>query len=153
MYLLFLISMHKYIILLHVLAATVWVGGHLVLAFGILPTVLKQGNIDLLNMYESKYEKVGIPSLIILVVTGFYMAISYLPISEWFDFSNNLSKHISIKVILLGITIGLALHARLKLIPNLSVNNLNLLAVHIIAITTVAVIFVITGLSFRLGFL
>jgi putative copper export protein len=145
--------MHKYIILLHVLAATVWVGGHLVLAIGILPSVVKYGNIDLLNAFEAKYEKVGIPALIILVVTGFYMAISYLPISEWFDFSNNLSKHISIKIILLGMTIGLALHARLKLIPNLSVNNLIVLAVHIIAITTVAVMFVVTGLSFRLDFL
>ena len=107
----------------------------------------------LFRSFESKYEKVGIPALIILVITGFYMAIGYLPISEWFDFSNNLSKHISIKIILLGITIALALHARLKLIPNLSVNNLIILVVHIIAITTIAVMFVVTGLSFRLGFL
>ncbi len=153
MHLLFIKDMHKYIILLHVLAATVWVGGHLVLAIGILPSVVKYGNIDLLNAFEAKYEKVGIPALIILVVTGLYMAIDYLPISEWFDFSNNLSTHISIKIILLGITIALALHARLKLLPNLSVNNLIVLAVHIIAITTVAVMFVVTGLSFRLGFL
>lgn len=145
--------MDKYLILLHVLAATIWVGGHLVLAIGILPSVVKYGNIDLLNAFEAKYEKVGIPSLIILVITGFYMAINYLPISEWFNFSNNLSRHISVKVILLGITIGLALHARLKLIPNLSVNNLILLAVHIIAVTAVGVMFVVTGLSFRLDFL
>ena len=153
MHLLFIKDMHKYIVLLHVLAATVWVGGHLVLAIGILPSVVKYGNIDLLNAFEAKYEKVGIPALIILVVTGLYMAIDYLPMSEWFNFSNDLSKHISIKIILLGITIALALHARLKLIPNLSVNNLIILAVHIIAITTVAVMFVVTGLSFRLGFL
>lgn len=145
--------MHKYIILLHVLAATIWVGGHLVLAIGILPSVVKYGNLDLLNAFESKYEKVGIPALLILVITGVYMAISYLPVNEWFNFSNNLSKHISIKIILLGITVALALHARLKLIPNLSVNDLIVLAVHIIAITVVAVMFVVTGLSFRLGFL
>lgn len=145
--------MHKYIILIHVLAATVWVGGHLVLAIGILPSVLKYGNLDLLNAFETKFEKVGIPALIVLVITGVYMAISYLPVSEWFHFSNNLSRHISIKIILLGATVVLALHARLKLIPNLSVNNLIVLALHIIAITVVAVLFVVTGLSFRLGFL
>ncbi len=143
--------MIKYIILLHILVATIWVGGHLVLALGFLPAILKNKDLDLLNSFESRYEKVGMPALLILVVTGIYMALYYLPFTAWFNFDHHLSRHITLKLILLATTIALALHARLRLIPNLSTGNLRLLAVHIIAITVVAVLFVVTGLSIRLS--
>lgn len=151
MRLLFLAIMNKYLIILHVLAATVWVGGHLVLAIGILPTVLKDKDVDLLLGFETKYERVGIPALIILVVTGIYMAITYLPIAQWFNFSNDLSRHISIKIILLGMTIAFAINARFRVIPNLTTDSLKLMAFHIISVTILAVLFLVTGLSFRLN--
>lgn len=151
MRLLFLAIMNKYLIILHVLAATVWVGGHLVLAIGILPSVLKDKDVDLLLGFETKYERVGIPALIILVVTGIYMAITYLPIAQWFNFSNDLSRHISIKIILLGMTIAFAINARFRVIPNLTTNSLKLMAFHIISVTILAVLFLVTGLSFRLN--
>ena len=151
MRLLFLTIMNKYLIILHVLAATVWVGGHLVLAIGILPSVLKDKDVDLLLGFETKYERVGIPALIILVVTGIYMAITYLPIAQWFNFSNDLSRHISIKIILLGMTIAFAINARFRVIPNLTTNSLKLMAFHIISVTILAVLFLVTGLSFRLN--
>jgi putative copper export protein len=144
--------MNKYIILLHVLAATVWVGGHLVLAIGVLPSVLKHKDINMLLGFETKYERVGMPALLILVASGIYMAISYLPIGQWFDFSNTLSRHISIKIILLGTTIAFALNARFRVIPKLSEDNLKLMAFHIISVTILAVLFLVTGLSFRLSF-
>ena len=98
------------------------------------------------------FEKIGIPALIIQVITGIYLAYSLLPnVSEWFSFSNHISTHVGIKLILLIITIILALHARFKLIPNLSEKNLNALAVHIFMVALVAILFVITGLSFRLA--
>ena len=143
--------MNKYIILLHVLAATVWVGGHLVLAIGILPAVLKNKDVDLLIGFETKYERVGMPALLILVITGIYMAISYLPINEWFVFSNDLSRHISIKIILLASTIGFALNARFRVIPKLNAESLRLMGFHIISVTILAVLFLITGMSFRLN--
>ena len=151
MRLLFLIIMNKYIILLHVLAATVWVGGHLVLAISILPSVLKNKDVDLLLGFETKYERVGMPALIILVVTGIYMAITYLPMAQWFNFSNDLSRHISIKIILLGMTVAFAVNARFRVIPNLTTNSLKLMAFHIISVTIFAVLFLVTGLSFRLN--
>ena len=151
MRLLFLIIMNKYLIILHVLAATVWVGGHLVLAIGILPSVLKNKDVDLLLGFETKYERVGMPALIILVVTGIYMAITYLPMAQWFNFSNDLSRHISIKIILLGMTIAFAINARFRVIPNLTINSLKLMAFHIISVTIFAVLFLVTGLSFRLN--
>ncbi|WP_315980488.1 hypothetical protein [Aliamphritea spongicola] len=43
--------------LLHVLAATVWTGGHLVLAVGVLPRVLKHSDVAYIKAFESGFEK------------------------------------------------------------------------------------------------
>lgn len=145
--------MHKYIILLHVLAATVWVGGHLVLAITILPLALKKKSTEILMNFEQRYELIGIPSLLIVVGTGLYLAYTMLPdLSMWFSFDSHVVKHITIKLILLFSTIAFALHARFRLIPNLTAKTLPLLATHIVAVTVIAVLFVVTGLSIRLGF-
>lgn len=143
--------MHSFFLVLHVLAATVWTGGHLILAIVVLPKILKTKNIQALTEFEENFEKIGIPALIIQAITGIYLAYSLLPnVSDWFSFSNHISTHVGIKLILLIITILLALDARFRLIPNLSEKNLTSLAVHIFMVTLVAILFVITGLSFRL---
>lgn len=144
--------MHSFFLVLHVLAATVWTGGHLILAIVVLPKILKTKNIQALTEFEENFEKIGIPALIIQVITGIYLAFSLMPnFSEWFSFSNHVSTHVGIKLILLIITVLLALDARFRLIPNLSEKNLISLAVHIFMVTLVAILFVITGLSFRLA--
>lgn len=56
-----------------------------------------------------------------------------------------------VKLILLLSTLALAIHARWFIIPNLSKENLNSLAFHIIGITTLAVLFVVFGVGIRLG--
>ena len=122
------------------------------LAIGFLPVVLKRQDLALLQGFESRYEKVGMPSLLLLVITGVWMALDYLPFTAWFNWQDHMSRHISLKLLWLAITLGLAVHARLRIIPRLSKEKLPLLAVHIIAITIVSVLFVITGLSIRLYF-
>lgn len=143
--------MYSIIIIIHVLAATIWTGGHLILAIAILPKILRTKDIDALTKFEENFEKIGIPALILQVITGVYLAYRLLPnISEWFSFSSTISTHVGIKLSLLLITLLLAIHARFRLIPNLSEKNLFFLAVHIIMVAFVSVLFVITGLSFRL---
>ena len=144
--------MYTLIIVLHVLAATIWTGGHIVLATTILPNILRTKNVDKLLEFEMGYEKVGMPALVIQIITGLYLAYNYLPdVTKWFSFSDHISTHIGIKLILLFCTFGLALSAKFRLIPNLKKgNNLKIFAGHIIAVTIISILFVITGLSFRL---
>ena len=141
------------LIILHTLAATVWVGGHLILSIIILPDAWKKNDYKIISIFENSFERIGIPSLIIQVVTGIWMSHLYLPVSKWFDFSNAISSLISIKLILLVLTIGLAIHARFVIIPKLDNSKIPLLASHIIAVTIIGIIFLIVGLSFRLNFL
>jgi len=142
----------KYVIMLHVLGATVWTGGHLILTLGFLPKALRDRDPETIRFFESRYERIGIPALLIQVVTGIVLAFYYLPsFGSWFALDNHLSTHIVLKLILLGITLGLALHARLRLIPNLGEDNLRFLAGHIVTVTVVSVLFVLVGVGVRTG--
>ncbi|OGU38707.1 MAG: copper resistance protein CopD [Ignavibacteria bacterium GWB2_35_12] len=144
--------MHKYILMLHVISATVWAGGHLILSLTVLPRVLKTKNVSELLHFESGFEKVGIPSLIIQVITGIWLAYDFVPdVESWFLPHDHMSHLVTIKLFLLLTTIGLAIHARFKIIPNLNENNLKKLSYHIIPVTIIAVLFVIVGVSFRTG--
>ena len=144
--------MYPYILLLHVLGAALWTGGHLILALSVLPRALRKKEPDLILEFESAYEKIGIPALIVQVVTGFWLAYRLLPdITLWVNVDDTLSRLILVKITLLVLTLVLAAHARLRIIPRLGVKNLNLLAGHIIAVTILSVLFVAAGLGFRTG--
>ncbi len=142
--------MHQLLLTLHVLAATVWTGGHLILTIRILPDVLKNSDIKELLKFEAMYERIGMPALAIQVISGFWMAYNYLPdISEWFGFDSPMTRLLGFKLILLGLTAALAVDARLRLIPALTEETLPAMAWHIIAITLCSVLFVVVGVAFR----
>lgn len=144
--------MYGAILLLHILAATVWTGGHLVLATVILPRVLRERSPAKLLEFESAYERVGIPALIVQAVTGFWLARRMVPdFGKWLAFDDPVATLVGVKVILLATTVGFALDARLRLIPRLSERNLDALAWHIVPVTLVAVLFVVVGVAFRTG--
>lgn len=146
--------MYGLMLFLHILAATVWTGGHLVLALTILPGVLKNKDLAFLTRFENSYERIGIPALLIQVITGLYLAFHFLPEGHmWFDFSSTVSRLVAYKIILLGITAGFAVDARLRIIPRLSEQNIVSLAWHIIPVTIVSVLFIVVGVSFRSGWL
>lgn len=137
---------------LHVLGATVWTGGHLVLSLTVLPRALRRRNPDLLREFEARFESIGIPALAIQVVTGVWLASRLVPrVSEWFSLATVPATNVAAKLLLLLLTLALALHARLRLIPSLNERTLPLLAGHVIAVTLLAVLFVLVGVGFRSG--
>lgn len=144
--------MYGLALLLHILAATIWTGGHIVLSVVVLPRVLKERSPARLLEFESVYEKIGMPALIIQVITGLYLAYRMLPdVSQWLDFSNPVAHPILLKLSLLALTLGFAMSARFRVIPHLSEKNLVTMAWHIIPVTIISILFVITGVSFRTG--
>ena len=144
--------MYSILLLLHILAATIWTGGHIVLALAVLPGVLRRKAPAELLRFESAFEKIGIPALLIQVASGLGLAYRLLPdIHQWFAFSDQLSRLVGTKLALLALTILLAADARLRIIPKLSEENLTSLAWHIIPVTVVSVLFVVVGVSFRTG--
>ncbi len=143
--------MYKYILLLHVLAATVWTGGHLVLALRILPGVLRKRSASMLLDFESRYEALGMSALAIQVLTGPWLAARLVPLSMWLSLGNPYSRLVVTKLTCLVLTAAFAIDARYRVLPRLRDENVHAMVPHIVSVTTLGVIFVIAGVGFRVG--
>ncbi|WP_120997063.1 CopD family protein [Stutzerimonas urumqiensis] len=140
----------RYLLFLHLLGATVWVGGHLVLLLGILPGALRSRDVAPVRGFEAIYERIGIPALLVQIVTGFWLATLWLAPSQWLS-DVPVAHLVQAKLVLLAMTALLGVHARLALIPRLDGQRLPQLGVHIVLITLTAVAFVWVGTGFRYG--
>lgn len=146
--------MYSYVLLTHVLAATIWTGGHLALASAVLPRALALRDPAILLAFESGFERIGMPALLIQVLTGTWMAHAMRPdVAAWFSLEDPVSRLIVLKLGLLLATVLVALDARLRIIPRLSPETLPALAWRIVLVTALSVGFVIAGVSFRGGLL
>ncbi len=145
--------MQQLLLIIHILCVAIWVGGHIFIAVRILPKSLRQKNPAILLRMEKAYEPIGMPALLLLVITGVWMATLYVPISQWFSFSSPIEKVISIKLLLLFCTLLLALSAQFRVIPKLKNNaaKLHEMAFHIITVTFIAIVMLILGTFIRFG--
>lgn len=146
-------SLHV-LLIFHLLAAVIWVGGHLLLSIVILPGVLKRKDVDTLLDFEKRYEVIGLPALAVLVITGVWMAYLYgVTISKWFSFSNAIENVVSLKLLLLGCIVALALSAQFRVIPGLKKGEHRLfeMSCHIILVTTLSILMLILGSFIRYG--
>ena len=145
-------SPFPWLLIVHALAATVWTGGHLVLDLGVLPKALRERSAAAIRSFEETFEPLGLTALAIQVLTGLWMGWIYLPgFRGLFSPANPIGMLVGVKLLLLAGTAALAVHARLRLIPNLTDDNLSGLAWHIRGITALAIAFVVVGALIRLG--
>ena len=140
------------LLVIHVLGATIWTGGHLILVLRFLPEALRQKDLDIVRQFEERFEPVGLAALGTQIVTGLWLAWLYLPDwSSWLDYHSPIARDILLKLGLLILTLILALDARLRLIPNQEPNKLTALAAHIVGVSILSVLFVVVGVGLRLG--
>ena len=146
---------HHLILILHLIAATIWVGGHLVLAIGYLPKALKRKDFSYIGNFEKTYEPIGMPSLAVLVITGILMAYDYnAGLSSWFSFATPIERVVSLKLTCLLTSICFAVSAQTRVLPKLrkgQLNKLSEMAVHIICVTLIGVVMVVLGSLVRIG--
>ncbi len=145
-------SVFPMLVIVHALAATVWTGGHLLLDLGVLPRALRAQSAASIRTFEEVFEPLGLTALAIQLLTGLWMAWIYLPgFQGLLSSANPIGRLVGVKLLLLAATAALALHARLRLIPNLTDERLSGLAWHIRGITALAIAFVVVGAMIRLG--
>lgn len=145
---------HHLLLIVHLLCASIWVGGHLLLTFGHLPQALKEKNQNIILNYERKYEPVGMTSLILLVITGIMMAYKYgVSIEYWFHFATPIEKVVSTKLLLLLLTVLFALSAQFRVLPKLKNNpdKLPEMTFHIISVTVIGAAMLVLGSCVRFG--
>ncbi|SMH50207.1 CopD family protein [Maritimibacter sp. HL-12] len=140
------------ILALHLLGAAIWTGGHLVLAFTVLPRALRAGDPRVLTDFEAGYERIGIPALLVQVATGLWLALYLVPDwRDWFSAADPVGAAVGVKLALLAATAALALNARFRVIPRLSAETLPLMGWHIRGVTLFSVLFVLAGAFIRTG--
>ena len=145
-------EVYRILVVLHLLGATVWVGGHLVLALSVLPRAMRANDPAIVRDFESGYERIGIPALLLQVVTGLWLAQRWMPEGvSWFPPTTPQAHLLLGKLALLLITVALGAHARLRIIPKLDAARLPALRAHIVAITIVAVLLLVLGVGVRTG--
>ena len=143
---------HQIILIIHLLAATIWVGGHLILLLRYVPKALKNKSLDDITFFRKNFEFVGIPSLLILFVTGIFLAYDYgISFDKWFNFQNSIEKIISLKIALFFCTILLAFTAVKFLFPKLQNQPSYLLYLFISLVTIISVVMLILGSLIRIG--
>ena len=146
------VSVFPLLVIVHALAATVWTGGHLVLDLGVLPRALRAQSAEAIRSFEETFEPLGLTALAIQVVTGVWMGWIVLPgFRGLLNPGNPIGMLVGVKLLLLAATAAPAIHARLRLLPNLTDDNLSALAWHIRSITALAIAFVVVGALIRLG--
>jgi putative copper export protein len=145
---------HHLLLIIHLLCASIWVGGHLLLVFGHLPQALKEKNQNIILAYERKYEPVGMTALVLLVVTGIMMAYKYgVSIEYWFHFATPIEKVVSTKLLLLLLTVLFALSAQFRVLPKLKNNpdKLPEMTFHIVSVTLIGILMLVVGSFVRYG--
>lgn len=144
--------MLKLLVVLHALGASIWTGGHLLLAISVLPPALTAGDPEPILRFERSFERLGIGALALQVATG--LALARLDLGRWdalWGFEPGIASSVDLKLLLLAATLALALQARLRLIPQLTAATLPRLAIQIAMITALAVAMLSLGAGIRLG--
>lgn len=143
---------HHILLIIHLICATIWVGGHLFLAVRILPKAIREKDVKGLQNFKSRYEPIGMPALIILVVTGIMMAYDYnVTLGTWFSFSNGIERVVSIKLILLLVTFAMAVTADRFIFPKLNENNIYKAGIFIVSVTLIGLAMLVLGSFVRYG--
>ena len=90
---------YRLLVALHLLGAAVWVGGHLVLSISVLPRALRARDPGIIREFESGFERLGIPALLVQVVTGLGLAYHWAPrVTSWLSPSTPQARLILVKL-------------------------------------------------------
>jgi putative copper export protein len=145
-------AVYRLVVVLHLLGASIWVGGHLVLSLVVLPRALRERDPAIVQEFESRYEWLGLPALLVQVLTGAWLALVWVPdVGGWLAPTSVQGRLVLTKLILLAATVVLAVHARVRVLPSLDAARLPLLAYHIVAVTVLGLALLVAGVGIRTG--
>ena len=102
----------------HLVAASIWVGGSIFIGIVLAPLLKTisdsvEGRLSIMIRVGRKFNKIGVPSLVILIATGIYNSVGFISKPDLI-LSTNYGVVLLIKVILVVILIiTFAIHVRL----------------------------------------
>jgi putative copper export protein len=144
--------MYMVLVILHLLGASVWIGGHVVLVSVVMPMARRERDPGRIVDFERGYGRVGMIALVVQLATGIWLA------DHWLGGWQNIFRQptpaahlVLLKVALLTLTLVLGGHAYHRILPRLDEAGMKRFALHAWAITILAVLMLVVGASIRLG--
>lgn len=140
------------LIILHILGASIWIGGMLIMALGALPKAKKANDASLLKNYEGSFHILGMIAITIQFLTGFRLAMIYAGgMKGLFDFSNHAAVLFMWKLVIVLLSAGLFVVFKKKTLSNLDNNNISSASAIVWLIALLAIAQMVLGLGFSRG--
>jgi putative copper export protein len=144
--------LYKILVMLHLLGAATWIGGHVVLVRVVLPTAMRRRDANPVVEFERGFGRIGLGAMVVQLATGLWLATIWL--GGWqhaFDMTVPSAPLVLTKLALMGATLALAGRAHHTLVPRLDGENLGPFAVHARIVLGLAVLLLVVGATVRLG--
>lgn len=122
------VTIQNLILGLHLLAVLLWMAGHILLLAYYIPKALKKANRHVLKAAYDTYKGWAVALLIVLTVTGMALiACSDVAAADWLRFETATQRKVSLKLVLLGLTIIFVWSTRYSIMPKLESGEVNML--------------------------
>lgn len=144
--------MFQLLLLIHVLGAVIWTGGHLVLVCVVLPRARRAGDAGAVRDFEAGFEPLAVPALVAQVASGAWLAAQLKPADVgWLEVGSYPLSHVALKVVAILAILALAVHAKLRVLPRLEEGDLTAYSRHALAVTVLSVGLVVMGVGLATG--
>jgi len=144
--------LYKFMMVAHVLGATVWIGGHIVLVAVVLPKAMRSDEPGRILEFERGYGRLGLGALVVQLGTGLWLADRW--VGDWsaiFSEPTPAAHLVLSKLLILTITVGIAGYAYHRVLPRVERTGLRAFAVLSGVTTALAVLLLVLGVGIRTG--
>lgn len=145
-------NVYRYLVMAHLLGASAWIGGHLVLLGVVLPGARRAGSVAGVLEFEHRFGRIGLLALVVQVASGALLATRW--IDDWrtiFSAPTPAGHLIIAKIVLLALIMALARHATRRVLPALTATTLGRFAFHAWVVTALSVLLLVCGVGVRTG--
>lgn len=141
---------HRALLILHGIAAAVWLGGLAVLVLGYLPEAWRTRDPRLLVDAIARFDRLGLPALIVAIITGCILAYHWLPeMALWFNRELPHGAAILTKFSLLILALLIYAYQRARVLPTLGPERIPRLGLCLTLQLVLATLLLIAGSAFR----
>lgn len=144
--------LHATMVILHLLGASVWIGGHIVLLTMVLPAASHEHRVEPLSRFERGLGRLGLAALVVQLVTGLWLAHTWL--GSWgaiFESPTPRSHLILSKLVVLALLVAVVGYRYHKLLPALRPDRMGLYTLLTVLATALACVLLVLGVGIRLG--
>ncbi len=122
------ITFQNLLLALHLLAVLLWMAGHILLLAYYIPKALKKADRHVLKTAYDSYKGWAIALLVVLTATGMALiACSDVAAADWLRFDTAAQRKVSLKLVLLGLTVVFVWSTRYSIMPKLESGEVNML--------------------------